>query len=57
MVARVIPVMNMIMSEHPELRPKSREVLEIVKEEVTRINRLTLSEQMQELIGLCKNGK
>lgn len=57
MVARVLPVVNMVMSKYPELRPKYNEVLKIAKEEVDRINKLTLSEQMQELIELCKNGK
>ncbi|MHA1832876.1 MAG: glutamate--tRNA ligase family protein, partial [Candidatus Baldrarchaeia archaeon] len=42
-------VMSKIMGEHPELRPRAREIIEIVRDAVRDVNSLTLEEQRNKL--------
>ena len=42
-------VMSKIMGEHPELRPKAREIIEIVRDVVKAVNSLTVEEQRSKL--------
>ncbi len=41
------PVMSKILGRHPELRPMARELIKIVNEIVSSINKLSLEEQMK----------
>ncbi len=44
--AAVGPVMSKVMGQHPELRSRAREILAIVKEVISEINKLTLEQQL-----------